>query len=118
MENSSAPLRPFDTCFIVDIEGVWDLTGIKEKTMCKLQCKVEEGLILSEVVAYIQTFEGDEEEVTLASSLVVDDTVTVSLIHKEPGRSLVELPRETATGKWRIWVPNTILQPQEEAACT
>lgn len=86
--------------------------------MCKLQCKVEEGLIPSEVVAYIQTVDGNEEEVTLASSLVVDKTIVVSLIHKEPDRSLVELPRETATGKWRIWVPNTILQPQEETACT
>ncbi len=86
--------------------------------MCKLECRVEAGLIPSEAVVYIQTMGGDEEEVTLASSLVVDNTVTVSLIHKEPGRSLVELPRETATGKWRIWVPNTILQPQEETACT
>lgn len=86
--------------------------------MCKLQCKVEKGLIPSEVVAYIQTIDENEEEVTLASSLVVDNTVVVSLIQKEPGRSLVELPRETATGKWRLWVPNTILQPQEEAACT
>ncbi len=86
--------------------------------MCKLQCKVEEGLIPSEEVAYIQTIDGNEEEVTLASSLVVDNTILVSLIHKEPGRSLVELPRETATGKWRIWVPNTILQPKEETACT
>ena len=85
--------------------------------MCKLHCRVEGGLIPSEVVAYIQTVNNHEEEVTLASSLVVDDTVIVSLIHKEDERSLIELPRETATGKWRIWVPNTILQPQTETAC-
>lgn len=84
--------------------------------MCQLKCKVIEGLIPSEAVVYIQTMDGDEEEVTLASSSVDGDTVAVSLIHRETDRSLVELPRESTTGKWRIWVPNTILQPQEETA--
>lgn len=85
--------------------------------MCKVQCRVESGLIPSEAVAYIQIMGGDEEEVTLASSLVAGDTVTVALIHRETDRSLIELPRESTTGKWRIWVPNTILQPQGETAC-
>lgn len=85
--------------------------------MCKLKCRVTAGLIPSESVVYIQTMGGDEEEVTLASSSVDGDTVTVSMIHKERDRSLVELPRESTTGKWRIWVPNTILQPQGETAC-
>ncbi len=84
--------------------------------MCKLQCRVETGLIPSESVVYIQTMDGDEEEVTLASSLVADDTVIVALIHKEKDHSLVELPRESTTGKWRIWVPNAILHTQGETA--
>ena len=85
--------------------------------MCKLKCRVTAGLIPSESVVYIQTMGGDAEEVTLATSLVADDTVIVALIHKESDHSLVELPRESTTGKWRIWVPNTILQTHGEPAC-
>lgn len=83
--------------------------------MCRVHCEVAEGLASSEKIVRIPVHGGGIEEVSLDSSLVNQDTVAVALVRRGDNYSLVELPRETATGKWRIWVPNSKIEPSVEA---
>ena len=84
--------------------------------MCRVHCEVSEGLTPSENIVRIPVHGGGIEEVSLDSSLVNQDTVAVALVRHGDDHSLVELPRETATGKWRIWVPNSKIESIAEAA--
>lgn len=83
--------------------------------MCRVYCEVSEGLTPSEKIVRIPVHGGGIEEVSLDSSFVNQDTVTVALVGRGDDYSLVELPRETATGKWRIWVPNSKIESSAEA---
>ncbi len=59
-----------------------------------------------EVLVEIQTTSGSTEEVVVHKSLVENGSVKVEKIHEKNGEVLVELPRESASGNWRIWVPS------------
>jgi hypothetical protein len=67
--------------------------------------KVSKGPIPSERVVLIRTAEGFNEEVPAHESQVVDGYLLVSEIHSEDDRILVELPRESSSGCWRLWIP-------------
>ena len=58
----------------------------------------------SEVIVEIKTSAGTVEKVVVHDSLLSDDKVMVEKVHQEDDRILVELPRESAAGNWRIWV--------------
>jgi hypothetical protein len=75
--------------------------------MCRVKCVVEPGLIETERVVRIPTVEGHQEEVTVSRSQVEDGAVQAALIGEQDGRALVELPRESASGRWRLWVPSS-----------
>ena len=72
--------------------------------MCEVQCVVEQGLIDSEKVALISTWDGVTEEVTVSARSATTNTIRASVVGTENGRVLIELPRETSSGRWRIWV--------------
>lgn len=74
-------------------------------SMCKVKCKVNNGLVESEKVVLIRTIEGHEEEVTVSAAEVSDNTVEAGLIGVRDGKALIELSRESASGHWRLWVP-------------
>ena len=60
----------------------------------------------SETVIGIQTSDGRQEEVVLSSKLVDSDMVDLGKpLLREDDNVLVELPRESASGRWRIWIP-------------
>jgi hypothetical protein len=63
----------------------------------------------SEQVVGIDTVEGKEEVVLHSSALVSQDRFEVGVIGYENDRALVELPRESASGRWRVWVPASAL---------
>jgi hypothetical protein len=63
----------------------------------------------SEQIVGIDTVEGKEEVVLHSSALVSQDRFEVGVIGYENDRALVELPRESASGRWRVWVPTTAL---------
>jgi hypothetical protein len=68
--------------------------------------RVGEGLHPSEVVFAVATADGPEEEVTVDSRSLSGDTLEVGHpISRSEDRVLVELPRETMRGAWRVWVP-------------
>jgi hypothetical protein len=63
----------------------------------------------SETVVAIHTREGKEEEVILHRSLVTNGSIEVGGVAVEDHSTLVELPTESASGNWRIWVDNGVL---------
>jgi len=80
----------------------------EEQAEALMRVKVEEvgkGLHPSEVVVQIQTAEGDPERLVVDRRSIVDGTIEVGYpIRKNNGYYLIELPRETIGGSWRIWV--------------
>lgn len=68
----------------------------------------ENGPIPSETLVVIPTTTGSEE-VIVHNSQASDNSVEAGFIGAKDGRVLVELPRETVSGRWRIWVPKTAI---------
>jgi predicted methyltransferase MtxX (methanogen marker protein 4) len=65
------------------------------------------GPIPSEAVVVIPTIEG-EEQLVVHSSQVDERGVEVGFIRERDDNTLlVELPRETMSGRWRVWVPKS-----------
>lgn len=72
----------------------------------KLQVrKVRDGLHPSEAIVAV----GDERLVVDRRSLV-DGRIDIGFpVAQQDGQYLVELPNETWTGAWRVWVPETLV---------
>ena len=68
----------------------------------------ENGPIPSETVVTIPTTTGTED-VVVHTSQANADTVEAGFIGQEGDRVLVELPRETVTGRWRVWIPRAAI---------
>lgn len=79
--------------------------------MCQVLCDtIEEGLGPSEKVARFRTADGQQEEVTVSERQIVDRTIEASEIGRQGGRVLIELPRESASGRWCVWVEENQLK--------
>ena len=75
--------------------------------------KVSEGPGPSEVVVEITTASGTTEEVVIHAGSIKRNTIDVGHpINNVEDRSLVELPQEAMSGKWRVWVPTDGLQDE------
>jgi hypothetical protein len=72
--------------------------------MCKINCEIEEGLIPLEKIARIKCADGSIEEVSVPSQQVTGSRLHASEVGRDQGMVLVELPREAASGRWRVWV--------------
>jgi hypothetical protein len=71
--------------------------------------KVGDGQHPSEVIVGVRTRTGLERLVVNTRS-IVNDTLDVGYpITTEKDSYLVELPRETQTGSWRVWVSGDLL---------
>jgi hypothetical protein len=70
----------------------------------KIQCQVTDGLMPGEKVARVQTADGKSEEVAVPAQNIENDKLLAFIIGRDEGNVLVELPRESASGRWRIWV--------------
>jgi len=85
-----------------------------------MRVKVREigrGLHPSEAVVEIQTVGGSERLVVDRKS-VQKNTIFVGWrpIAEKKGQSLIELPRETMSGTWRVWVKQNEIVPDEREA--
>lgn len=69
---------------------------------------VTDGMGPQESIVTIRTTQGPEE-VAVYSGLVDGRKLQVGRICADDGRVLVELPRESATGKWRVWVEKSVI---------
>jgi hypothetical protein len=78
----------------------------QEDDMLLMKCDIlATGPGPSERVVGIKTADGNEEIVLHTSALVSNDKFEVGVLGYENDRALVELPRESASGRWRVWVP-------------
>jgi hypothetical protein len=77
--------------------------------------QVEDGLHPSEVVVTIRTADNKTEEVAVDRRLVEGQSLKAYAVGTERERVLVELPRETLSGSWRVWMPKASVFGTEEA---
>lgn len=75
--------------------------------MCRVYCEIEPGLISSEKVARLLTADGRHEEVVVSNKMIKGKTLCASEVGRDGNNVLVELPRESSSGKWRVWVKDT-----------
>jgi hypothetical protein len=82
--------------------------------MMKLKVrKLHDGPGPSEAIVGFTNADGQSEEVVLAAVKVENDLIDVGYaVGIQSGRYLVELPRETARGKSRVWVNQAELVDQ------
>lgn len=85
-----------------------------------MRVKVREiggGLHPSEAVVEIQTVEGTEKLVVDRKS-IQDRTIFAGWrpLAEKKGQLLIELPRETMSGTWRVWVRNSEIIPEDQEA--
>jgi hypothetical protein len=77
--------------------------------------KRSQGLHPSEVVVTVRTTDGDQSLVVDRRSILQGDFLAIGFPVGEEGQnSLVELPRETSTGCWRVWVDKTQTEHEPE----
>ena len=70
----------------------------------KAEC-VTRGRIPSERIALVMTDDGVGEQILVDESQTDGTYVYLPEVWVEPDRVLVELPQESASGCWRLWVP-------------
>jgi hypothetical protein len=70
--------------------------------------KIRDGLHPSEVVVAVATTEGRERLVVNSASFT-DNSLEIGypINRDQQDNYLVELPQETDSGTWRVWVPET-----------
>lgn len=63
-----------------------------------------EGRIESERIVRLMTADGIEEEVFVAPEQIEGNYLLLPAVAEEPDRVLFELPQESASGRWRLWI--------------
>jgi hypothetical protein len=75
----------------------------------KINCQVSDGLMPNEKVARIETADGKSEEVAVSAKNIQNNKLEAFEIGRIEGKVLIELPRESTSGRWRIWVKDTAI---------
>jgi hypothetical protein len=75
--------------------------------------KIEEGLHPNEVVVEVSTLNGSERLVVDRRAVESNSLSVGSPLREDGGHHLVELPRETTNGLWRVWVKTGALFPDK-----
>jgi hypothetical protein len=71
--------------------------------------KVESALHPSEAVVEIKTSSGIEYVVVDRRAIIDNSLAVGSPIGQDGDKWLIELPRETMTGSWRVWVKKSLV---------
>lgn len=73
--------------------------------MCRVRIvRAKKGFIPGEKTVYIKRADGVIEEITVSKNSVRNHTLEVGEIGRKAKKILVEFPRESASGRWRVWV--------------
>jgi hypothetical protein len=71
----------------------------------RINCTIVDGLVPNEKIAQIRRADGKIEEVEVpVQSTEGSDRLLASEIGKRDNDVLIELPRESTSGRWRVWV--------------
>jgi hypothetical protein len=81
--------------------------------MCRVKAKIVRGSIKSECIAYIKTSSGVFAEIVLNCALTGSNHIVAAEITRNKNNVLIELPQETSSGDWRVWVDKKLVtQPK------
>lgn len=69
-----------------------------------VNCNIVDGLMPSEKIVQLENADGDIEEVSVSARNISDGRLLAFEIGRDNDNVLVELPRESTSGRWRIWV--------------
>jgi hypothetical protein len=72
--------------------------------MNRIKAKIVRGSIGSERIAYITTAEGVRAEVVLSAAQTGTNHILAAEVARDKNNVLIELPQETSSGYWRVWV--------------
>lgn len=65
----------------------------------------------SESVVVLETADGGSEELIVDKRSISNETLRIGYpISRDGDRLLVELPRETLRGSWRVWVKQDLVE--------
>lgn len=79
--------------------------------MCTIQAEqVAKGPIKSERIVRFRTVDSVESIVVPATQVRNGRRLVAEVIHRAPRKVLVELPRESLSGRWRVWVNRGLLK--------
>lgn len=71
----------------------------------KLNCQIIAGFTPNEKIVRIQGADGRFDEVIVSRQNIKGDKLLASEIGRDDkGKVLIELPRESTSGRWRMWV--------------
>jgi hypothetical protein len=70
----------------------------------KVNVKVVDGIMPSEKIAIIQGADGRVDEVVVSAQSITGNQLMAAEIGRRDNKVLVELPRESTSGRWRMWV--------------
>lgn len=76
--------------------------------------KISEGLHPSETIVSVKTVDGAQRVVVSTRSIDASSIPVGWPLGTKDQATLVELPRETEAGAWRVWVPSDQLIEIEE----
>jgi hypothetical protein len=80
-----------------------------EGVMLRMKVRqIREGLHPSEVVVEFDTADGERQTLVVDRRSLREDTLRVGypIGRAAPNQLLIELPRESLQGRWRVWVSN------------
>jgi H+/gluconate symporter-like permease len=80
--------------------------------MSRVKAKIVRGAIGSERVAYITTAGGVSAEVILSATQTGSNHVLVAEVARDNNNVLIELPQETSSGDWRVWINKNQILPE------
>ena len=72
--------------------------------MNRIKAKIQRGSTRSERIAYIKTAEGVQAEVVLSAAQTGSNHIFAAEVARDNNNVLIELPQETSSGYWRVWV--------------
>lgn len=79
--------------------------------------KIREAQHPSELIVSVTTADGSKEQLVVSSRSLKNDSIEVGYaLGRDEDRFLIELPRETLAGLWRLWVRKDALIEEKEPA--
>lgn len=69
-----------------------------------VHCTLTDGLMPNEKIAKIETKDGEAEYIAVFPQNLQNNKLVAFVVGKRQDDVLLELPRESASGRWRIWV--------------
>ena len=77
--------------------------------------EIGSGLHPNEAIVAVTLADGGKERLVVSRRSLIRNSISIGWpIVEEKDRVLVELPRETQTGAWRVWVNKKQLVEEEE----